>query len=73
MPQLSKGFKGKRPKVKKTFTKPLNTNQQEFVIMPEQHAIEKTYKKSKEVKPQDVFIGYKDNKKQSKKRSLKKV
>jgi len=68
MPHLSKGFKGKRPKVKNTFAKPLNTNQQEFVIMPEQHAIEKTYKKSKEVKPQDVFKGYKENKKQNKKK-----
>ena len=67
MPKTSMGYKGKKKTNKSKVMKPLQKQSEgEFSIQPVQHNLPNVYEESKKVKPQDVFVGYKEKKKKKK-------
>jgi hypothetical protein len=70
MAKLSMGYKGKKKTHKSKMIKPLLKQPEgEFNLQPIQHNLPKGYEESKKVKPQEVFVGYKQtNKKKGKKK-----
>ena len=56
MPQVSKGYKGKKKPAKKKECKGVDCGSGgEYKMAKEQHSLEKTYKQSKKVKEKEVF------------------
>jgi hypothetical protein len=72
MPKISMGYKGKKKTNKSKVMKPMSKQLEgEFTVQLQQHNLPKVYEESKKVKPQDVFVGYKQTNKKNKKKKKK--